>query len=217
MLLQHRICTAAIVNLSSRFVKGSFRVREGKHTYSDGEGLTTFKAIGEITTRIEKKEDSKSSSSSTSSGGSSKIDKYVSYAVQIANDNSHGYDQSSRWGPDYDCSSLVITAVQSAGIGVKSAGANATGSMYAAFKKCGFVDVTSKVNRSTGAGMLKGDILLTPGQHTAIFIGSGQLVNASINERGTTTGGKPGDQTGKEIWTRNYYNHPWTYVLRYNG
>ncbi|MCD8089934.1 MAG: hypothetical protein LUD81_04825, partial [Clostridiales bacterium] len=45
MLLQHRITTAAIVNLSSREENGVFRVREGEHTYADGEALTTFKAI----------------------------------------------------------------------------------------------------------------------------------------------------------------------------
>ena len=39
-----------------------------------------------------------------------KIDKAVTWAVGIANDNSHGYDQADRWGPDYDCSSLVIQA-----------------------------------------------------------------------------------------------------------
>ena len=29
---------------------------------------------------------------------------------ELATDDSHGYDQSARWGPDYDCSSAVITA-----------------------------------------------------------------------------------------------------------
>ena len=32
------------------------------------------------------------------------------WARAIAYDDAHGYDQGSRWGPDYDCSSLVITA-----------------------------------------------------------------------------------------------------------
>ena len=38
------------------------------------------------------------------------IESAVNWAVGIANDNSHGYDQNSRWGVDYDCSSLVISA-----------------------------------------------------------------------------------------------------------
>ena len=41
-------------------------------------------------------------------GGSEKIEAAVNWAIQIANDNSHGYDQANRWGPDYDCSSLLI-------------------------------------------------------------------------------------------------------------
>ena len=37
-------------------------------------------------------------------------DKAVQWVIGVAEDNSHGYDQSSRWGPDYDCSSFVISA-----------------------------------------------------------------------------------------------------------
>ena len=51
----------------------------------------------------------------------------------------------------------------------------------------------------------------------AFYCGSGKLVHASINENGKTTGGKSGDQTGKEICVRSYYNKPWTSVLRYAG
>ena len=65
----------------------------------------------------------------------------------------------------------------------------------------------------------RGDILLTPredgAKHTAIYCGDGRLVHASINEKGTTKGGKTGDQTGREITTREYYDRPWDYVLRY--
>ena len=39
-----------------------------------------------------------------------KIEKAVTWALAIANDNTHGYDQQYRWGPDYDCSSLIISA-----------------------------------------------------------------------------------------------------------
>ena len=41
------------------------------------------------------------------------LEKACNWAVGIANDDSHGYDQKHRWGtPDYDCSSLVISAFQ---------------------------------------------------------------------------------------------------------
>lgn len=147
-----------------------------------------------------------------------KIENAVQIALGIAKDDSHGYDQIHRWGDDYDCSSLVITALQQAGIKVADAGASFTGNMYSALLKCGFVDVTKKVTRTTGKGLERGDVLLYhKGKtgHTAFYIGDGQIVHASLNEKGTITGGKTGDQTGKEICVRSYYNRPWSYVLRY--
>jgi nucleoid-associated protein YgaU len=136
--------------------------------------------------------------------------------IDVANKNISGYDQAKRWGnPDYDCSSLVITAVQNAGIPVKTNGATYTGNMKAVFLKCGFSDVIKNVNLSTGSGLIRGDVLLNTGKHTAVYLGNGQLVHASINEKGTVTGGVPGDQTGKEICVRTYYNKPWNCILRY--
>lgn len=145
------------------------------------------------------------------------INKAVAWALGIANDSAHGYDQSSRWGPNYDCSSFVISAWQKAGVPVKSSGASFTGNMYFSFIKCGFRDVTNEVNVYTAAGMKKGDVLLNAANHTEMYIGDGKNVKASINERGTVTGGQSGDQTGREIYVGPYYNYPWDYVLRYEG
>ena len=147
----------------------------------------------------------------------SKIEKAVQQMEAWARDDSHGYDQTYRWGQrgDFDCSAAVIQACENAGIPVKSKGATYTGNMLAVFKKCGFVDVTSKVNLSTGAGLLRGDVLLNTSHHTAMYCGNGKEVEASINEKGTATGGKHGDQTGKEFLIRSYRNYPWTNVLRY--
>lgn len=147
------------------------------------------------------------------------IEKAVTWAVQIAQDPAHGYDQTHRWGPDYDCSALIITAWQQAGVGVKAAGATYTGNMLPAFLNCGFEDITAEVNLNTGAGLQRGDVLLNTQHHTAMSIGSGQIVHASINEKGTATGGRTGDQTGREICVRSYYKYPkgWSKVLRYVG
>lgn len=149
-----------------------------------------------------------------------KIEKAVDYMKQIANDNKHGYSQTNRWGSpdtwsDYDCSSLVISAWQAAGVPVKDKGATYTGNMYNAFIKCGFKDVTSKINLSTGSGLIAGDVLLNHTDHTAMMINKTQLAQASIDENGGISGGKVGDQTGYEIYIRSYYNYPWNCVLRY--
>ncbi len=148
-----------------------------------------------------------------------KIEIAIQWMINLANDDTHGYDQTQRWGPDYDCSSAVITAWENAGVPVKSNGAGATGTMYSPFLNCGFSDVTSQITLSSGKGLEYGDVLLRTGTsgHTAMYIGSSKIVHASKNENGTSTGGKTGDQTGNEICTRTYYNSPWTYVLRYTG
>lgn len=149
-----------------------------------------------------------------------KIEKAVDYMKRIANDNKHGYSQTNRWGDpktwsDYDCSSLVISAWQAAGVPVKDKGATYTGNMYNVFIKCGFKDVTSKINLSTGSGLIAGDVLLNHTDHTAMMISKSQLAQASIDENGGISGGKVGDQTGYEIYIRSYYNYPWNCVLRY--
>ena len=150
--------------------------------------------------------------------GFDKVENYVRDAENVANDNSHGYSQARRNGdPDYDCSSLVSNVVQRAGIPVMEKGASYTGDMRDAFLACGFKDVTNQVNLANCAGMVRGDILLedkTPqhaGDHTAIYVGNGQIVQAG----GPDGHPEPGDQTGREIRIMRYYNFPWRVVLRY--
>lgn len=140
------------------------------------------------------------------------IEKAVQWAISIANDSSHGYSQADRWGPDYDCSSFVISAYQQAGVPVKDKGATYTGNMRGAFLACGFVDVTTQVGLGTGYGLQAGDVLLNYSAHTCLYVGSGQVANARTSE------GHPqsGDQ-GQEIRIQNYWNFPWNCVLRYKG
>lgn len=135
------------------------------------------------------------------------IEKAITWALDVANDPAHGYDQLSRWGPDYDCSSFVIMAFKMAGLLLE---ATFTGNMKYDFLRHGFIVVTD--------GTLKrGDVLLHEKNHTAMYIGNGQIVQASINEHGGITGGQTGDQTGNEIHVRGYYDYPWDCVLRYVG
>lgn len=147
------------------------------------------------------------------------IDRATANMEEWARDDSHGYDQGQRWGErgDYDCSAAVISAWEAVGVPVKTRGATYTGNMYGVFLACGFVDATRSVNLATGSGLKRGDVLLNVRNHTAMYCGGGMEVEASINEHGGTTGGQPGDQTGREFLIRPYRNYPWDCVLRYEG
>lgn len=141
------------------------------------------------------------------------IEKAVSWAISVAIDNSHGYSQTVRWGPSYDCSSLVISAFEQAGLPLKAAGASYTGNMREPFLRNGFEDVTSKVNLHTGEGLQRGDVLLNVVNHTAIYCGSGSLVHARSSEGTTDTR----DNSGQEIRVQTYINYPWDCCLRFTG
>ena len=143
------------------------------------------------------------------------IEKYVTWAVSIANDNSHGYSQAARWSPDYDCSSFVISALEAAGFPMMAYGASYTGNMGQALKACGFVKVKG-VNLGSSAGLIRGDILLNPATHTEIYIGDNRAVGAHCSETGGKYG-KTGDQTGNEISIQTYRNKNYTEVWRYGG
>ena len=146
-------------------------------------------------------------------------EKAISQMEAWAADDSHGYDQPYRWGErgDYDCTAAVIQAWELAGVPVKLNGATYTGNMRGVFLRCGFEDVTGQIDLATGTGLERGDVLLNIINHTAMYCGNGQEVEASINELGGTIGGQPGDQTGREFLVRTYRNYPWDCVLRYTG
>ena len=144
-------------------------------------------------------------------------EKAAAWAEAVAAEDRHGYDQQNRWGPDYDCSSLVISAFEAAGAGVKSRGATYTGNMRPAFLAAGFRDVTGEIALGSGAGLRRGDVLLNIQHHTALYLGRARIVHAAGNEWGGASGGRTGDQTGGEITAAPYFNFPWDCVLRYEG
>lgn len=135
------------------------------------------------------------------------INRAVEEIKRIAKDNRHGYDQKNRYGPDYDCSSLVAHCLRCGDFDVSKY--SWTGNLYAQLKKCGFVSVKKPWKA--------GDIHLKVGKHVCMSISADKIAQASINEKGKTTGGKPGDQTGNEINTKKYYEYKggWDYHLRY--
>ncbi len=155
----------------------------------------------------------------------------------------HGYTQGSgRWGDgegacdvwvdgkcykvqqgDRDCSSSVIECWQLALEGTAYAGAlgklgvggpTYTGNMKQAFIKTGLFEW-----KPMSFVAQKGDIYLNEASHTAMCQSSSpdMLSEFLINENGQITGGKTGDQTGKESVIRGYYNFPWDGILHYNG
>ena len=137
------------------------------------------------------------------------LNKAVSWAVGIARDDSHGYDQEHRNGPDYDCSSFAGTALHNAGFPVSPY--STTRNLVPQLRAAGFVDCKPPYK--------KGDIHITPGHHVVMSIDASSIVHASINEKNDITGGKTGDQTGREICTRSFYTpqYGWGYHLRYAG
>lgn len=140
----------------------------------------------------------------------SKIEKAVQFMEQIATDNSHGYAQDNRNGsPDYDCSSLVGTALSKAGFKVNPL--STTRTLYKQLINCGFKEIGINEARK------RGDIFLTARKHVVICTDANNIVHASINENGTVKNGQRGDQTGKEICCRSFYtpSYKWTYHLRY--
>lgn len=158
------------------------------------------------------------------------IEKATDWMESTAKDPKHGYDQTYRWGQkgDYDCSAAVITAWDKAGVDLKNdgedktgiwpkkGGANTSWDIGSVLLKHGFKEVLD-VHFSTGEGLKRGDVLVAKGHHVAMYCGSGKEVEASINEKRTATGGKPGDQTGREFLIRSYRNYPWTNAYRYVG
>ncbi len=143
------------------------------------------------------------------------IESAVNWAIGIANDDTHGYDQTHRDSPDYDCSSLTFHAYQQAGLDVigEGNGTYYTGNLRSCFVKQGF----EAIPYESGMELVKGDVILNESHHVVIYIGNNQVVNAGSNENGGYTGGQTGDQTGKEIYIRSMYEYPtggWDYVLR---
>lgn len=134
------------------------------------------------------------------------IQKSVNWIVSIANDNTHGYDQKYRNGPDYDCSSLVATALHEGGYNVSPR--SWTGNLKQQLVNAGFKECKKPWKA--------GDIHLKVGRHVCMSIDESRIVEASINEQGDIIGGKSGDQTGREIWIHDYYMYTggWDYHFR---
>ena len=145
-------------------------------------------------------------------GGDAGPERAVQWAIATANDDSHGYDQVNRDGPDYDCSSFVSYAFINGGISVP---VSSTRDMVSNFIQSGFTYDVGLANRPDL--LQRGDVVIKQGSHAEIYIGQNQLVGAHYNEFGGLVGGQTGDQSGYEISVTSYYSYPWDGALRYLG
>lgn len=136
---------------------------------------------------------------------------YIQWAVDIANDDSHGYSQCSRNGPDYDCSSLVYYSLLNSGYTEAQLGSYPfnTRSEHQVLTGIGFVR-----HNYVESELQPGDILWRSG-HTGMYVGDGQIVQASISETGGVCG-RTGDQTGQEVWVSQNAGG-WAYYYRKEG
>ena len=155
---------------------------------------------------------------------STEMEKAISWAINTANDQSHGYSQANRNGPDYDCSSFVYYALKSAGLCSSLTYAFNTESMKSQLPKCGFTYI-SWSDLGGSSNLQRGDILWyrygTHG-HTEIYIGDNKLVGAhGQNATSAHPNRSPstGDQ-GDEVSVISFYNsssNPWMGIFRREG
>lgn len=140
------------------------------------------------------------------------INKAVSWIRSIAENDSHGYSQKNRYGaPDYDCSSLVTAALREGGADIPKDLTTFVMKQY--LESIGYTSIPITDKREAG------DIFLSVNHHVVMCVSRLNIVHASIDESGNIVGKIPGDQTGKEICMRSFYNpsYGWDYHFRYTG
>lgn len=133
-----------------------------------------------------------------------KIENAVAWAEQTAADDRHGYSQVHRNSPDYDCSSFVGTALANAGFPISIY--STTRNLGEQLENAGFV--------KCGKPWKRGDIHLAAGHHVTMSVDANRIVHASQSENGGIDG-QTGDQTGKEICVRSYYDLPYENTVHY--
>lgn len=154
------------------------------------------------------------------------INDAIEFAVNIANDNAHGYSQRIRSlyeindPKSFDCSSLACTAYYYAFLknGLTAQArylkehCSYTGNMLN-MCNCGFEIVAR--NQTAHSQMQKGDLELNTTYHVAVAIDKDNIVHARSSEGTTDTK----DNSGNEIRTQPWYlySHGWTHRLRFTG
>ena len=214
--------SAAYSNYQSNLqsVKQEITAREGNWNQDTGKEGSVFTGNGGlgIQTSSGGSGGSSGSSSGSSGGGGSatnaNVEKMVEWALNTANDQSHGYSQTVRTGPDYDCSSFVYYALENAGFGVitKRGYAGNGDTLPEDLKAAGWKE--NMFNNSMVLSLKRGDIMWLDG-HVAIYIGMGKTVEASGTWAGKAETGDQGNEIGMYEVVRN--NKPYTKFFRYEA
>jgi len=138
----------------------------------------------------------------------------LQWAVDFANDDSHGYSQDGtlRWTTQADCSSLTYRAYQHAGYPIPH-GVNDktgyTGSMVRDFTAAGFECLTYNRN-----ALCRGDIILAPSHHVEMYLGDGLTVAAHGGSYSVYDYGHEGDTNNVEINVSPVWNFGQSVILR---
>jgi len=128
------------------------------------------------------------------------VEQAMDFILEAKDDDSYVHN---RWGTSfYDCSSLIISAWESAGVPVKENGASYTGNMREAFIKTGcFRWIAGDPNLEK---LKPGDVLLDEKSNSEFYLGNGKMVGVQRNK------------DNDEISVVDYDNH-WQGILRYTG
>lgn len=141
-----------------------------------------------------------------------RVSNFVRFVIEWCEDDSHGYSQINRWGPDCDCASLIYMSARSAGYSVPNSGTRYTGTLREHFAAAGFA-----VERFNGSfsQYKAGAVFLAEGKHVELYLGNGMFGGARIDEHGSIEGCCSGDQTGNEVSVVSVYlpSYGWDYVL----
>ena len=133
----------------------------------------------------------------------------VSWAEGVAADPAYGYSQGAdRDGASFDCSSLVCRALRAAGFGTPSPS-------FSTRTMGGWLASHGWVWHNGTSGVRRGDVLWKSG-HTGIAASGSTVVEARIDENGGVIGGRPGDQTGREIAVFALSSMAWVGYWRYD-
>lgn len=136
----------------------------------------------------------------------SKVDKMVQRAIYLAGPGNLGYSQGDdRWNVwengSADCASFNLSCAKYVGIPI--GGATYTGNLMDELPKVGWKEIPLS-KRHYGCLVCRPKTS-TRGGHVAMMVSNNDdVAEALINEYGGIIGGRPGDQTGREVVVDKY-------------